>query len=374
MGTFILKRKRYGMLGPATIVTDSISENLINRPAEAAVDTVNEVDTERDLKKMQQKQYGVAQAAGQILKGTGKGLLDYGKKNKGTLTGLAKFGAVLGAGSYGMNRLQRQKAEIDAGEREATGMSTGGKAVAAGTALGTGALVANATGKSHDKSIAKTTEAIEKGRKLQAEANSKGLTKIADKASKDIVSNTEKLDKLNRTRVGGVSNKAFKMGRNGLIAGGIMAGAGLLANSMLKQKNNSLAAVGKLAKRALGGKTVNEAIKSGDWNNLAKAGGTYVTQGARSLVKGASNFFTPGKNGAGGLVNNIRSGLSQQGEYGKKAADFIGKHKTAAMAVGAGTVGAGAFNLANKVGETPVNLATKLDKKTSDFVKKQQEA
>ena len=95
MGTFILKRKRYGMLGPATIVTDSISENLINRPAEAAVDTVNEVDTERDLKKMQQKQYGVAQAAGQILKGTGKGLLDYGKKNKGTLTGLAKFGAVL---------------------------------------------------------------------------------------------------------------------------------------------------------------------------------------------------------------------------------------------------------------------------------------
>ena len=153
-----------------------------------------------------------------------------------------------------------------------------------------------------------------------------------------------------------------------------MAGAGLLANSMLKQKNNSLAAVGKLAKRALGGKTVNEAIKSGDWNNLAKAGGTYVTQGAKSLVKGASNFFTPGKNGAGGLVNNIRSGLSQQGEYGKKAADFIGKHKTAAMAVGAGTVGAGAFNLANKVGETPVNLATRLDKKTSDFVKKQQEA
>ena len=354
MGTFILKRKRYGMLGPATIVTDSISENLINRPAEAAVDTVNEVDTERDLKKMQQKQYGVAQAAGQILKGTGKGLLDYGKKNKGTLTGLAKFGAVLGAGSYGMNRLQRQKAEIDAGEREAIGMSTGGKAVAAGTALGTGALVANATGKSHDKSIAKTTEAIEKGRKLQAEANSKGLTKIADKASKDIASNTEKLNKLNKTKVGGVSNKAFKMGRNGLIAGGIMTGAGLLANSMLKQKNNSLAAVGKLAKRALGG--------------------TYVTQGAKSLVKGASNFFTPGKNGAGGLVNNIRSGLSQQGEYGKKAADFIGKHKTAAMAVGAGTVGAGAFNLANKVGETPVNLATKLDKKTSDFVKKQQEA
>lgn len=41
----------------------------------------------------------------------------------------------------------------------------------------------------------------------------------------------------------------MKMGRNGLLVGGTIAGAGLLANSMLKQKENSLKAAGVLAKR-----------------------------------------------------------------------------------------------------------------------------
>ena len=70
---------------------------------------------------------------------------------------------------------------------------------------------------------------------------------------------------------------------------------------------------------------------------------------------------------------DVTDSLKNQGEYGKKAADFINKHKTAAGVVGAATVGTAGFQLANAAGEKPVQLAAKLDKKTDQFVKNQQQ-
>ena len=86
-------------------------------------------------------------------------------------------------------------------------------------------------------------------------------------------------------------------------------------------------------------------------------------------MKGASNFFTPGKSGAKGVVDSVGKSLREQGEYGKKVADLIGRHKTAAGLVAAGGVGSTSFNLANKIGEKPVELASKMDKKTTEYVK-----
>lgn len=317
---------------------------------------------------VQPKNYSVVQAGREISTGLGKGLFNWGKSNKKSLTNISKFGAAIGAGTYGVNRLQRQKAEIDRGEREATGMSTGGKVIAAGSAVGTGALVARSTGKSHDKAVTKATERLAKDKALLGEANSKGLTKIADKANKNIAAGTENLEKLNGKKLG-TSRKAMKMGRNGLLAGGAIAGAGLLANSMLKQKENSLKAAGILAKRVLGGKSVTQNLREGNIGTVGKAAGTYLSGAGKSLVKGVSNFLTPGKSGAKGVVNSIGKSLKEQGEYGKKAADFIGKHKTTASLVAAGGVGSTAFNLANKVGEKPVELTSRLDKKTTEYVK-----
>lgn len=317
---------------------------------------------------VQPKNYSVVQAGKEIATGIGKGVFNWGKSNKKSLASISKFGAALGAGTYGVNRLQRQKAEVDRGDREATGMSTGGKAIAAGTAVGTGALVAKATGKSHDKAVTKVTEQLAKDKALLNEANSKGLTKISEKANKNIAEGTKNLEKLSGKRLG-ISKKAMKMGRNGLLAGGVLAGAGLLANSMLKQKENSLKAAGLLAKRVLGGKSVTQNLREGNIGTVGKAAGTYLSGASKSLVKGASNFFTPGKSGAKGVVNSVGKSLREQGEYGKKAADLIGRHKTAAGLVAVGGVGSTSFNLANKIGEKPVELVSKMDKKTTEYVK-----
>ena len=395
--TFILKRKNYNnsnssfdLLNGQKVKGEGFikgtARSLVTSPVSAVsivADSANNAvkDTLNDYKYVaenytptvqnsfvQPKNYSVVQAGKEIATGIGKGVFNWGKSNKKSLAGISKFGAALGAGTYGVNRLQRQKAEIDRGEREATGMSTGGKVIAAGTAVGTGALVARSTGKSHDKAVTKATEQLAKDKALLNEANSKGLTKIADKANKSIAEGTKNLEKLNGKKLG-ISKKAMKMGRNGLLVGGTIAGAGLLANSMLKQKENSLKAAGVLAKRVLGGKSVTQNLREGNIGTVGKAAGTYLSGAGKSLVKGASNFFTPGKSGAKGVVNSVGKSLREQGEYGKKAADFMGRHKTTAGLVAAGGVGGTAFNLANKVGEKPVELASRLDKKTTEYVK-----
>jgi hypothetical protein len=62
--------------------------------------------------------------------------------------------------------------------------------------------------------------------------------------------------------------------------------------------------------------------------------------------------------------------LKKQGEYGKKAADFIGKHRTAVGIGTAATVGSGIYNVTNSIGEKGVGVvANTLDKKTADYVK-----
>lgn len=341
----------------------------------------------------QQKQYGTVQAVGQIAKGVGKGLWEWGKNNKKSLGGLVTFGAGTAGVTYGVNRYQRKKAEVNSGQREANGLSTGEKAAIGATAAGAGAYTAYRTGISHDNKVKALKDTYNKSQSIYQEAINKAkninpneaadkfgrsganqishFNNIAKKANADKMKAAADLAKTNSKKLGGlVSNKAWKMGRNGLLVGGAITAAGMLANNSLKQKNNSMAAVGRLASRALNGKTVGQAIKSGEWSNLGKAAGTYVTQGAKSVTKGISNFLTPGKNGASGIVSSVANNLNKQGEYGQKAANFIRNHKTAAGLITAGTIGSATYGVTNAIGEKSVNtIADTLDKKTSNFVK-----
>lgn len=427
MSTFILKRKRYndpntttpdtnastlnkaktgavnmikdmgskGQLaaGLATSAVDELKQNLVDRPLQSMAEEASTYQPTVKNAYLSDKSYSVGQAIKQVGTGIGKGIVDYTKNNKKSLGGLAAFGGTLAAGSYGMNRLQRQRAEIDAGEREATGMSTGGKVVAGTASLGTAAYLAHKAGKSHDKTAADLTKSIADNKAGAARNAAEGFNKRATQLTKRAAKSTEDLNKLNRKRLGGlVSNRSFKMGRNALIGGGLMAGAGLLANSMLKDKNNSeigqknytFAAVGRMAKMALGeglknkparntvGGLIKQNIKEGNWSNLGKAAGIYAKKGGEQVVRAASNFLTVGKGGADELTRSISKNLANQGEYGKKAASFINRHKTASGLVGAATVGTAGFGLANAAGEKPVNALAKLDKKTDQFVKNQQ--
>lgn len=408
--TFILKRKNYALPAIAAIGS-KIAGSGAMKTAGTAVggamtiqDVKSTVEDREDKQEFdytknpnqnqpQQSNFSAGQAIKEVATGVGKGIFNYAKKNKKSLGGLAAFGGSLAAGSYGMNRIQRQRAEIDAGEREANGMSTGGKLVAGATALGTGAYLANKAGKSHDKTAADLSKKAAQEGRLANELSSKGQNKAADLAKGRATTATENLNKMNRKRLGGlVSNRSFKMGRNALIGGGLVAGAGLLANSMLKDKRNSeidqkeysWAAVGRVIKSKLG-HTSGGTAKTWDlikqnatqgkegWNRIGQAAGTAIKAGSKQAAKTVSNFLTVGKGGASQLTKDVTNSLKNQGEYGKKAADFINKHKTAAGVVGAATVGTAGFQLANAAGEKPVQLAAKLDKKTDQFVKNQQQ-
>lgn len=372
--TFIIKRKNYAipaivssvggiLTGPRVATGMTVGGSVMD-----AKSTVSDREDkeEFDYINPSQKQYGAIQAVKEVGTGVGKGLLNWGKNNKKSMKSLVGFGAAMGAGTYGINRIQRQKAEIESGEREANGMSTRGKVATGAAALGTGGYVAYNSGKSHSNALNKANERLTQSNKLLEEANKKGLSKISDKASKDIASNKAVIDNLNKTKLG-MSNKAFKMTRNGLLTGGIIAGAGLLANNTLKQKNNSVfGAASKLANRALGGKSLGKAVSDGDWKNIGKAAGAYVNSG----VKSVSNFLTPGKGGASSVVRSVEGSLKKQGEYGKKAADFLSRHRTAAGVATAATVGTGVFNVTNSIGEKGVSAVTNsLDKKTAQYVK-----
>jgi hypothetical protein len=426
MGAFIVKRKKYAdpntkysfwegkqiqnakgfkanaanmanlFVAPGA-VAGMIAENARGK-MDAAIDDFKETaqnytpTVQNSFVNPQQKQYGVVQAVKEVGTGVGKGLWNWGKKNKGSLGGLVGFGALMGAGTYGMNRIQRQKAEIESGEREANGMSTGGKVTAGATALGTGGYMAYRAGKSHDKAVnelkdtikkndAIRTESMNAARKAKSAGNPNAVvdkfgrtnadivkqnTKIARTANLKSVNASKELANKTGTKFG-MSKKAFKMTRNGLLTGGLVAGAGLLANKMLRQKNNSAyGAAKRIASKALGGKSIGKAIADGDWKNLGKAAGAY----SHGVSRGVSNFFTPGKGGAGGIMRSVENNLKKQGEYGKKAADFIGRHRTAVGIGTAATVGSGLYNVTNSIGEKGVGVvANTLDKKTADYVK-----
>lgn len=377
--------------GLATSAVDEVKQNLVDRPLQSIAEEASTYQPTVKNAYLSDKSYSIGQAVKEIGAGLGKGIWNYTKKNKKELGGMALLGGTLAAGSYGMNRLQRQRAEIEAGEREANGMSTGGKVIAGATALGTGAYLAHKTGKSHDKEVADFTKSISEDKASAARNRAEGFGKRAAQLESRAAKTAKELNKTNKRRLGGlVSNRTFKMGRNALIGGGIMAGAGLLANSMLKDKANSetdqksysFAGVGRLAKITLGKglknrpKTVGgllvENIKQGNWGNIGRAAGVYAKKGGEELVNVASNLGTLGKDGAKGLVKDVTKSLESQGQYGKKAADFINRHKTASGAVGAATVGTAGFGLSNAVGEKSVNALTKLDKKTNKFIKDQQ--
>lgn len=368
-----------------------------------------------------QKTYSVIQAGKEVITGAGKGLLNYGKKNKNALIGAASIGSALTAGSYATNRLQRQKRDVDLGDRK-EGLSTEGKVGTAAATIGTGVGLAYKTGKSHDANVSLAqrvstappreaqTFKLSNGTEYTTKTGGTDLSqfkgkeykKVSDKYVRNSVKdksgrvlNTaerakDDLTKMERKRLGGaVSNKHFKMGRNALIGAGIVAGAGLLANSYLKkskqqsqyssleEKSYGIASTFNTATRV--GKSVyNKTIQSAGANagimDKAKAAGKAVGAGVsvqgKKLARGVGNFFSPG-NGKG-MINDVRKGLEDTGEYGKKAADFIGRHKTGSMLIGGTVIGSGAFSLANSAGEKPVEALTKLDKKTTDFTKEKE--
>lgn len=430
MGTFILKRRYYNEtadpsflgkassmgkgllktassgLGVSTAV-DEVKNNLIDRPLNAMAEEASTyVPTVKNAYVPQQKSYGLVQAAKEIGTGVGKGLMNWGKKNQGQLKGLAGFGAAMSASGYAVNRVNRKKDEIESGQREATGLSTGEKIAAGTSALGAGAGVAYATGKSHDKQISKLNETVNKSKSRYTEAI-KGaqsqmnnldkvdkfgrtgsdrisqLDNIAKKANADRINASNTITNMNRKRLGGlVSNRSFKMGRNALLAGGLITGAGLLANKVLskgpEQKEYSKwGAVKKIV-----GNVYNKSIQSAGSNagfvDKAKAGaqalGAGVQVGSKVIARGASNFFTPGKGGAGGIMKEVRSELKNTGDYGKAASNFIKNHKTVVGVGTAATLGSAAFNAANAAGEKPVQAVTNImDKKTADYVKSREE-
>lgn len=349
-----------------------------------------------------QKSYGFVQAAKEIGTGVGKGLLNYAKKNKGTAASMAGFGAVMAGGTYGMNRIQRQKAENEAGTRTTDGMSTGGKVVSGLTAAGAGAYAAHTGAKSWDKAMNAAKDVA--GGKTTLQGGDvkydtkkhgeffKGLTSTAKDGTKTTTTSVQraqdKISKLNKGKLG-MSGKMTRMAGRGLLAAGAVAGAGLLANSMLKQPKKQESTYSDIEQREYAGfvamgkrvfKSVYDKALKGNANAGigdkaiagAKALGAGISAGTRKLGRSASDFMSMGSNGARDAVREIGKGLRESGEYGKKAADFLQKHKTGAMITGAATVGTGGFALANAAGEKPVELASKLDKKTDKFVKDQQ--
>lgn len=354
----------------------------------------------KNYSKPSQKSYGLIQAAKEIGTGVGKGIWNYAKKNKGTAASMAGFGAVMAGGTYGMNRIQRQKAENEEGTRTTDGMSTGGKVVAGLTAAGAGAYAGHTGAKSWDKAMNAAKDVA--GGKTTLQGGNvkydpkkhgeffKGLTSTAKDGTKTTTTSVQraqdKISKLNKGKLG-MSGKMTRIAGRGLLAAGAVASAGLLANSMLKQPKDSaysdieqreyagFVAMGKRAFKSVYNKALKGNTNAGIGDKAiagAKALGAGISVGTRKLGRSASDFMSMGSNGARDAVREIGKGLRESGEYGKKAADFLQKHKTGAMIAGAATVGTGGFALANAAGEKPVELAAKLDKKTDKFVKNQQ--
>lgn len=363
-----------------------------------------------------QKSYGVIQAIKEVGTGVGKGIWNYAKQNKKAALGMAGFGAGLAGLGYATNRIQRQKAENEEGTRTTDGMSTGGKIVAGATAIGSAGYAAHSAGKSWNNQMTAAQDVANKrttmtggnvkydpkkhseffkGMRTEVRDADNKIVKGADgksvmRTQTSIEKAQNKINKLNNKSFLGLKGKTATMAKKGALVGGLMATAGIAANSMLKQPKKHENAYSELEQREYAGffamgkrvgtSVYNNAMKSagpnaGVWDKtkaMAKGIGAGINVGSRKLGRSASNFMSLGSNGARDLTNNMRKGLESTGSYGKKAADFIGRHKTGTMIAGAATVGTAGFNIANTAGEKPVNALASLDKKTTQFKNQQQ--
>lgn len=265
MGVYILKRKNYGLaemavkgakgMNPVSSIAQDALNNAIANPIEFANQeaktyqptVVNAYAPNQGLGTEVQKQYGIAGT----LYGAGKGLLKYGKQHLGTIGSTAAFGAGLTGATYGYNRYQADKAEIEAGTRKDEGLSTNEKLGAAGITTATAAGVGLKTAMSHDKAVKTAKDAFQKNSQAYAGAvrdfqsgklGSSVANDLAQKSLNRKSAAADTLNKLNRTRMGGLmSNKTFKVGRNALITTGIAAGTALLANAGLKKASQNKA-------------------------------------------------------------------------------------------------------------------------------------
>lgn len=384
-----------------------------------------------------QKSYGVIQATKEIGTGVGKGIWNYAKQNKKAALGMAGFGAALPAAGWATNRIQRQAAENQEGTRTTDGMSTGGKIAAGLATVGTGAGLAHSAGKSWDKQMNAAQDIVtgkvhydktggktintkfgqiqegkwvgsydqkkhgeffkELGEKHKSAVidpltgkEVKGADgKVLTEAKTSVQKAKDKVAKLNNKSFLGLKGKAASMAKRGAIGATVVGGLGLLANSMLRQPKKQESAYSEIEQRQYGmapwnwmsakvGKRAYKAAinklgpNAGIWDKT-KAVGTGIGAGVRKLSRSAADFMSMGSNGARDLTREVGKSLRNSGEYGKKAADFMSRHKTGTMLVGAGTVGTAGFHLANTAGEKPVEALTKLDKKTDAFTKRQQE-
>lgn len=413
-GNGMVKGMARSVLSPAGLVTmvgeqakGAVEDQLhqIKDTAETYTPTVQNAYVQpKNYSEPTQKSYGVIQAVKEVGTGVGKGIWNYAKQNKGTALGMAAFGAGLPAVGWATNRIQRQKAENEEGTRTTDGMSTGGKVTAGLATVGTAGYAAHTGAKSWNDQM-KAAQDVANKRTSMTGGSVKydpkkhgeyftGLTSTAKDGTKTTTTTVQKAqDKINRLNKKslGMSGKTARMVKRGGAAGLVVGGAGLLANSMLKQPKKQestyseieqreyagFIAMGKKVGKSVYDKTMKSAgPNAGIWDKtkaIAKGVSASVSVGSRKLGRSASNFMSMGSNGARDVVNNVRKGLESSGEYGKKAADFIGRHKTGSMVVGAATVGTAGFNLSNAAGEKPVNMLTKLDKKTEEFNKRQQE-
>lgn len=387
-----------------------------------------------------QKSYGlaqIAQGAKEVGIGAAKGLWNNAKKNTGLFKFAAGMTAAMTGGTYLSNRYKRQKEEAKAGDPQyANGLPTSDKLAYGAAAAGLGATGAYMAAKSHDKKIKALEEVsnhvgvntgkgsegfIDKeGKSIWKKMKNTGLSEnrpLFDKNDKPLLDfrGNQRFEKLsvneikdaanskltemkgNKVMFGkdlGISNKAWKMGRNAAIGAGIVGGIGLAANHFMKknaqQRNNSEVSqrefgywsrAAYLAKKAGGIDTtkglwsgVGDLIGKGQYGKAAKAVGTAIGRGIQSVSKTAANMSAVGT--AEGQYNSMMSGIKNQGEYGKKVAKWIGKHPLAKNGVklgGAVVVGDAVFKGVNKALETPMNKAISLDKKTAEYVKAKEE-
>lgn len=361
----------------ASSAVDELKNNLVNRPLTAMAEEASTY-TPKVQNAYLQKSYGVVQAIKEIGTGVGKGLFDYAKQNKKTIGSMAKFGAGAAGLGYGTSRFMRRKAEEDAGITNTNGLTTGEKVATGVGTVGLGYLGYKSGVNSFNKNVANATKNADKYSKYVSRLEALGVTgegnrardKALNKARSLVESNTKDLNKLkDGKKILGMSRSTFKGVKRGAIGAGLALGAGLVTNKLLKKKKTPeeqksysfLSSIGKYAKNGF-----NAMLKSG---KAGKDSAKLFKDQNRNIARGVENFFMFGNNGVRSMNNALMKNLRAQGKYGEKAANFINRHRTLTGAAGAAAVGGVGYTAASKIGEKPVELASKLDKRTSKFIK-----
>lgn len=384
----------------------------------------------RSYSNLKQKSYGVIQAIKEAGTGVGKGLWEYAKDNKKNALGIIGIGALLPVSSWAVNRLQRQKEENEAGTRTTDGMSTGGKVAAGATTLGAAGYAGYTGARSWDRSMKGAEDVIKNkvkyvptGKVIETpwgnvkdyklEGYDEKLHKEFFHTPKEKDPKTgkevrkwvspkkkarEKIAELNKKGLLGlVDGRTSRIIKRAGITGTVIGGSALLANSYLKQnKDKSQKSYSDLEQKEYGlpfnldlpyklGKKVGKSAydkvmkSAGSKATSSDKAAAYITgvsaglgAGSRRVVRALGDFAMLGHKGARKLARNLDKSLRAQGKYGEATADFLRDHKTS-LALGTGALGWVGMDALSSIGDKSVTAATSLDKKTSEYMKRQQE-